>query len=148
MMKMSRIGRRVISLTLLSLAGVAGCDDTPAAPEPELPGGVLATFEVSGDTFHVWATNQEAIDQLLALEAGESQASIPNGPLLPGPGRADHNDPWSWHLDPEAVQMAELTVEVCDGRPSMVEENRAYWMDTVGRFCPWNARLVELEDFR
>ena len=145
---MNRIGRRVISTALLLLAGVTGCDDDPAAPEPELPGGVLATFQVSGETFRVWATSQEAVDQLLALEAGESQANIPNGPLVSGPGRAEHNDPWSWHLDPEEIEMAEMTVEVCDGRPSYVEDNVDEFVDNVGRYCPWSAELVSIQDHR
>lgn len=145
---MHRIGRHVIPLALLALLAVVSCDDDPAGPETELPGGVLATFEVSGETFRVWATSQEGVDQLLALETGESQAGIPNGPLVQGAGEDDHNAPWSWHLDPQAVRMAEVTTEVCDGRPSMVEEDLEYWLDTVGRFCPWNAELVELEDFR
>jgi hypothetical protein len=44
--------------------------------------------------------------------------------------------------------MAEVTIELCDGRPSDLENNLVYWMDTVGRFCPWSARLVELKDYR
>jgi hypothetical protein len=27
--------------------------------------------------------------------------------------------------------------ELCDGRPSFVEADLAYWLGTVGRFCPW-----------
>jgi hypothetical protein len=44
--------------------------------------------------------------------------------------------------------MAEVTIELCDGRPSMVEENLDYWVDTVRFFCPWGARLLKVEDFR
>lgn len=145
---MHPIARRVISLALVAVAGAAGCDEDPAAPDGRLQGGVLATFRVSGETFHVWATNPEAVQSLLALEAGESRANIPNGRLMEGPGEADHNAPWSWHLDPEDVRMAEVTIEACDGRPSMVEQDRSYWIDTVGRFCPWGAELLELDDLR
>ena len=39
--------------------------------------------------------------------------------------------------------MPDFAVEVCDGRPSMVEADVSYWLDTVGRFCPWGATVVE-----
>jgi hypothetical protein len=44
--------------------------------------------------------------------------------------------------------MAEFAIEVCDGRPSYVEENVDEFVGTVGRYCPWQARLVELRDYR
>ena len=44
--------------------------------------------------------------------------------------------------------MAEFTIEVCDGRPSFVEENVDEFVDNVGRYCPWSAALVQVEDFR
>jgi len=51
---------------------------------------------------------------------------------------------WSWHLVPETIQFVELATEVCDGLPSDIENNLPYWIDTVGRFCPW-ATIVEKE---
>ncbi|MEZ4569714.1 MAG: GerMN domain-containing protein [Thermomicrobiales bacterium] len=108
--------------------------------------GVLATFSVSGELFNLWSTNEDTIDQLMALDAGESNATIPNGPILRDSGTANHNAPWSWHLDPSMTEMAELTVEVCDGSPSFVEENVDYFVDQVGQYCPWNAELIHLED--
>jgi hypothetical protein len=72
-------------------------------------------------------------------------ANIPNGQLLPGPGTADHHLPWSWHLDPEDMGMAEVATEVCDGTPAYVEENLDEFVETVGRYCPLNARLVSVD---
>lgn len=138
--------RSLLGIVLLAALGACNGSD-PLDPEA-LDGGVLATFEVSGEEFRVWTDAPGTVAQLVALEGGESQATIPNGRLRPGPGRGDHNQPWSWHLDPDEVEMAEITVEVCDGRPSMVEEDRTYWLEQVGRFCPWGAELVELRDFR
>lgn len=115
---------------------------------PELTGGVLATFDVSGEVFQVWVTNPDTIDQLFALQAGESQANIPNGPILEGAGVANHNMPWSWHLDPEQTEMAEVTIEVCDGAPSFVEENVDEFVNNVGQYCPWSAELLHLTDLR
>ena len=133
-------------LTAAALLVTAACSSDPAGPE--LEGGLLATFVSSGDQFHVWVTNEQTIEQILALQAGESQANIPNGPLLRGPGPGDHNEPWSWHYDPQEVEMAEMTIEVCDGRPGFVEENLDTYIEDVGRYCPWGAELVSVEDLR
>jgi hypothetical protein len=80
--------------------------------------------------------------------AGTSQATIPNGALLAGAGPASCNEPWSWHLDPEDFEMAEATIELCDGSPSLVEADRDAWISQVGRFCPWGAELIALQDLR
>lgn len=128
------------------LAGGIACD-SPTSPS-ELRGGVLATFDVSGEPFKVFVTNPSTVDQLLALRDGTSRASIPNGRILRGPGLGNHNRPYDWHLDPEDIQMAEITIEVCDGRPSYVQANIREFVDNVGRYCPWSASLVELVDRR
>ena len=118
---------------------------TEAAPSAELRGGVLATFEVVGEQFQVWVTNPQTIQQILDLAAGDSTANIPNGRLLPGPGTADHNLPWNWHLDPEDMEMAEVATELCDGSPSYVEEHLDEFVETVGRYCPLSAWLVSVD---
>jgi hypothetical protein len=136
----------ILGLLLIFAAGGSGCDSTSS--QNELEGGILATFDVVGERFRIWVTNPQTIDQILALERGESSATIPNGPLLRGPGENDHNAPWSWHLDPGKVQMAEITIELCSGLPSFVEENLDEWVDVVGQYCPWSASLERVQDFR
>jgi len=126
---------------------LTGCDDD-GLTKPELEGGILALFEVAGERFSAFVTNPDAISAILALEAGTSQASIPNGRLIRGPGPAEYNLPWSWHIDPVDIEMAELTIELCDARPSFVENNLDEWIDVVGRFCPWGAHLVSVDDLR
>lgn len=133
----------------VALALVAACSGAPSDLDPdELAGGVLATFEVVDERFRIWMTNPETIQQVFDLRDGRSQASIPIGPVRLGPGRADHNLPWSWHIDPEQVAMAEATIELCDGRPSFVEEDVEGWIASVGSYCPWSARLSSVQDFR
>src|SRR5215212_9514731 len=112
-----------------------------------LRGGALATFEVGGERFRVWTTNPKTIHDLHELQQGTSTANIPDGRILYGPGRAKHNAPYHWHLDPQDITMAEVAIEVCDGLPSYVEENVDEFVEGVGRYCPWAARLVELQDF-
>ncbi len=113
---------------------------------PALTGGVLAAFDVLGEQYSIFITNKQTIEDVLALQRGESQASIPSGRVLRG--AVFYNAPWSWHIDPEDIKMAEITMELCDGTPSMVEADLDYWVDTVQRFCPWQAKLVRIEDFR
>lgn len=139
-----------VAMGLAALLFVAGaCGGATPTPEQEaLSGGIQATFDVVDDQFRVWVTNPQTIAEILNLERGASSANIPNGVILRGPGEADHNQPWSWHLDPEQIEMAEMTVEVCDGSPSFVEEELDYFVETVGRYCPWSAELVAVEDYR
>ena len=122
-------------------------DNVPVGEPPSggLSGGVLATFDVNGEAFRVWVTNPRTIQQLLGLASGAGAANIPNGRIQRGPGLADYNLPWSWHLDPEDIEMAEMTAEVCDGTPSYVEAHLDEFVDTVGRYCPWSARLVSVD---
>jgi hypothetical protein len=137
---------KTLVLVLIVLAVLlAACRPDPAN---ELQGGVLAEFDVHGETFRVWVTNPETIQQLLDLQAGVSDANIPNGRVQHGPGEADHNLPWSWHLDPVDIEMAEMTMELCDGAPWFIEEEVDYFVETVQRYCPWEAQLVGLEDYR
>lgn len=134
---------------LIIAACVAGCG-APAAPSPEEPltGGVLATFAVGTESFRVWIRNERAIEQVLALQRGTSTASIPNGRLRTGAGQANHNMPYTWHLDPDEIEMAGATIEVCDGAPSYVEAHRDEFIAQVSRYCPWGARLTSVIDRR
>ncbi|MFW6151004.1 MAG: hypothetical protein ACOC6A_05660 [Chloroflexota bacterium] len=114
----------------------------------ELDGGVVATFEVQNARFRAFVVNEQAIEELYALQRGESRANIPVSRLERGPGAGMHNAPWSWHLDPQQFGLAEMTIEVCDGTPQFVEEELDYWLDQVGQYCPWSAELVGIEDYR
>lgn len=117
-----------------------------SATGPGLEGGVLATFDVYGERFSIFVTKASTIDQIIALWNGQSNARIPNGRLRAG--RVSYNLPWSWHIDPEEIEMAEATIELCDGTPSFVESELDYWLQTVGYYCPWGARLIALKDYR
>jgi hypothetical protein len=135
----------IITITIMLVTLISACRSDIDA---ELQGGVMAEFEVIDETFKVWVTNPDTIQQLFDLQAGISQANIPNGRIHHGPGQVNHNEPWSWHLDPQDIEMAEMTMELCDGALWFVEEEIDYFVETVQRFCPWEATLVSLEDFR
>ncbi len=112
----------------------------------ELKGGLLVTFDVTGERYSVLIKNPDTIEQVLALERGESSAAIPNGRLVKG--QVSYNQPWSWHIDPQDIAMSDFTIELYDGLPSHVEGDLDYWLETVGRFAPWQATIVSIEDYR
>lgn len=117
-----------------------------AAGDPDLKGGVLAVFAVQEERFAVFTTNPATCEQIIALRDGRSLASIPNGRVRRG--QVPYNLPWSWHIDPDDVAMAEATIELCDATPSYIEAHLDEWLNTVVRFCPWSARLVSVTDYR
>lgn len=144
----TRLFLLISALVVLTVVACARATPTPSPVPSELEGGVVAAFNVLGMVFHVFVTNPGTIEDLYRLQRGESTATIPNGTLRPGPGPGMHNLPWSWHLDPEDTHMADFTIELCDGTPAFVEEDLEYWLGTVGQYCPWNAKLVSIEDYR
>lgn len=121
----------------LCLLIVWGCGDDPVAPSP------YAVFEVEvagQETFHVALQEPE---QIAAAEQrlDDGTEGIVHGELARGDG--DFNAPYSWHLKPKSVTFPDQTIEACSGRPmSDVEADPDYWIDTLGIYCPWGARLV------
>ena len=97
------------------------------------------TIEVSGEKFMVRSSDGTTISQLIENYNGKNNMHV-TGELVRGDG--GFNQPWSWHLDPATVRMADVSIEVCDGRPSMVQEDLEYWLGTVGSFCPWSSKVV------
>jgi hypothetical protein len=81
----------------------------------------------------VRVTNAEAIG--LPIESYEAKNSMHVTDKL-ARGDGGFNIPWPWHLEPDSVRMAEVSIELCDGRPSLIEEDLEYWIETVGSYCP------------
>jgi hypothetical protein len=118
------------------LLAVGACTDAVAPAE-----GALFRVEVSGESFHVSVVDEAAIAEAERRIQEEDGLAIVIGTLARGHG--GFNQPWSWHMLPMTVQVADISIEVCDGRPSMVEADVDYWVDTVKQFCPAGGRLVE-----
>ncbi len=113
---------------------------------PPLSGGILVTFDVADEQYSIFVTNNETIEEVFAVQRGESQANIPNGLIVEG--TVFYNQPWSWHIDSEDIHMAEMTIELYDSLPSFVESELDYWLETVHRYAPWSATIKAIEDFR
>ncbi len=118
---------------------------SPTPLPTELEGGLLATFRVGDEQFHVWVTNQFSVHMILRVHGGTSTSFVPNGRVRSGPGEGGHNAPWSWHLDPEDTGMDHFAMPDCDGAPSEVERNLDHFLDVVERYCPSNADLVRVD---
>ena len=129
---MTRSTFALIALGLL----VSGCDGSPADPSND----PVAVVRVGEETFRIRLDAAAPQAAARAALLGGS-ASIPNGRIVRG---TDVNAGWSWHLT--EVAFAEITIELCDGSPSMVEQAvRAGAEFGGGRFCPWSARVVAIE---
>jgi pimeloyl-ACP methyl ester carboxylesterase len=109
----------------------------------EMAGSPSETFvvDVVGERFSVSATDPETRRLMVENYEGKNSMHV-TGKLARGDG--GFNSPWPWHLEPDSVRMAEVSIELCDGRPSLIEEDLDYWIDTVGTYCPWSSRLVEV----
>lgn len=126
------------ALVIAAAVALTACASPDGVTSPA-PGGIVVTFEVNeGERFRVLLT--DPADQAIAnqLLAGAEGPDIPNGRIVRETGV---NDGWSWSLDPADFEFAHLTTEVCDGAPSDVESGAL----TSDRYCPWSARVVEIE---
>ncbi|MCH7522055.1 MAG: hypothetical protein IIB42_10210 [Candidatus Marinimicrobia bacterium] len=83
------------------------------------------------------------IEAQLALPVDKRLMHI-NGPI--GRGDGGHNLEWDWHFSPHEWDLVEISIELCDGNPGLVQEDIDYWVDTVGRFCPWGAYVVRSQE--
>ena len=125
---------RLSAAAFVSCLSLACADDGPTAPSR----GAVVTFRVVDETFRVHLLDERQIDAAHQAANG-GRAGIPNGRVAAG---TDVNVGWRWHL--EDVEFAELTAEVCDGRPSDVEREGVTFGG--GRFCPWTARIISIDD--
>jgi len=133
--------RTVVSAFVVGLLVLAGCgDDGPDSSDDSSDGGpVVATIQVVDEQDTIELATPELIERARRLLAGEEVASIPLGTV--GRDDAGVNEPWSWHIDPATLEFADMTIEVCDGLPSFVEDGTA----TSDQYCPWPAEVIAVE---
>ena len=134
-----RLGTARGALVALAAAALATCacgSGDQASARPTDP--VVVTFEVVEERFKALLTDPVDIDIARRLLAGEDVPSIPNGRVLRVTGV---NEGYGWSLDPNDIEFADVTVEVCDGLPSDVETG----VVTGDRYCPWSAVVLAVE---
>jgi len=165
------------TVALLVACVLLGCDDNPtrratptsspsttatppptatatAIPSPTMTsgpscasrtGGAVITFAICERTLTVWSTAPGFIDEAIALLAAGEQRIPVFAALLDG---ADCDAQWSWHPDPGEMSFADFTIELCDGCPFHIEDDKPYWLDTVDQYCPWTAQVTAVDDRR
>lgn len=117
------------SIPLVVLLAACGGPTEPA-------GTADFIVSVSGERFVLRLTDTETIRLAEDNRQGRNQ-KFPLGPLRPGNG--GFNAPWSWHFDPAETRLVDVAIEVCDGRPSYIEQHLAEFPT----YCPWGARVVD-----
>jgi hypothetical protein len=132
-------GRHIqATLAVAAMLAVTGCASGEVQSRTALP-GMVVTFEVNeGERFRVLLTDPEDQAAATRLLDGLDGPDIPNGRIVHETGV---NEGWSWSLDPNDFEFVDLTMEVCDGNPSDVESGYL----TSDRYCPWSARVVEIQ---
>ncbi len=137
-MDFKRIVLAAVAVAILGAIGMACGDDDDGGSSR----GVVVTFSVvDGEEFYkIFMTDPADIEIARKLLAGEEAPSIPNGKVVRTPDQ--YNTGYSWHIDPDDLDWADVTVEVCDGRPSDVEDDSI----TSDRYCPWDAKVIEIEE--
>ena len=128
--------RRLVALLIVVLALAA------AAPAGASSEGVVykVTFETPDGRFRTVIADPASVERLDAAMAARdvSLVGIPNGVVVRGDGGVNRGH--EWHL--EDVELADFTIELCDGTATYVDEHLDEWIRDVGRYCPWSARLV------
>jgi hypothetical protein len=110
-----------------------------ATPAPSPSGSVIVTFDVVGESYRILLTDPDDVAIAQRLLDGEEAPRIPNGLIVRG--ETSVNTGYSWSIDPESVEFADMTTEVCDGLPSYVEDGSL----TGAYFCPWSAEVVAID---
>ena len=129
------------------------CTGTPLPPEPIAAdcsvrrGGAMVTIEnvnEESERFTAWITDDVFIDEAKRLLA-KGEQRVPTFKVL------DHKDcdgRWDFHLDPARASWNDFTIEVCDAVPSYIQNNREAWLASNVGWCPWGARVIDVDDRR
>ncbi len=119
----------------MGLAALGACGGGSASDPQQVTFVIRLHGLGPGEEFRVRSADPAFIAkarQQLALPEAQRHL-FPIGGIVAGDG--GYNSGWGWHFS--QVQLAEAAIELCDGRPSMVQADLPYWLGTVKQFCPW-----------
>jgi hypothetical protein len=130
--------QRSITFVLAFVLAACGTTIAPIQPTPA-PSGVVVTLRVAdAEQYRIRLTEPDDIAIAQKLLMGEAAPGIPNGRVVRGDPEV--NIGYSWHIDPATIEFVDTTIEVCDGRPSDVEQGTI----TSDQYCPWSAKVVAI----
>ena len=136
-MAFSRLPRALAAILAAVAVTAAGAQASLTASPAQKR--ALVTWNVGGERFRSYVNVPADIARVRdAIRAGTT-AGIPIGRIVRG---TRENTGHRWHL--RNVRLADLTIELCDGRPSHLDRDLGYWVGTVKRYCPWRAVPVRL----
>ncbi len=133
-------------------ASINDASQNDASQEPALcadrQGGALIEFAFGptrAQPWTVWITNTAFINEAITV-IGKPPGRVGGfQKLIVG---TDCDPKHAWHPDPEMVAWADSSTEVCDGRPSDIDDDPEYWINTLHNFCPWSIVVVAVDDRR
>src|SRR4030088_2680953 len=127
-------------LTLIFLVASSGSDSSAGPPLPAEHKFLFGMrFDSTGAQDVIAVTSEpEVISKATQeLEKPVSQHALFISGAIDRGNSGNRN--WNWHFKLNEWDLVEGSTEVCDGRPSYVEQSIDYWVDTVQRFCPWGS---------
>jgi hypothetical protein len=138
---MALSARARLALGALLILAVSACSTPGTDPSPGPADGVVVTLlVVEEEQYRIRLTDPADIDVARKLLAGDEAPAIPNGKVVYGDD-GGVNTGYSWHIDPDDIDWADMTIELCDGRPSDVEDRAI----SGARYCPWHAKVIAVE---
>jgi hypothetical protein len=120
------------------------------ADEPIAPGTRYFAFVMTGAVFRephefIFKTADPVLqDKILSIITGTPafEQRVKGKIVL---GRAEYNEAWPFHLDPDSIELFGSSTEGCDAAPMEIEEH----LSEVGgaflpnnEWCAWSSRLV------
>ncbi|MFI6297153.1 hypothetical protein ACIBEJ_36570 [Nonomuraea sp. NPDC050790] len=132
MFKAVRMASVVVAGAAALIVGGAPVHAETAATE------YVATINTGGESFRIRLVDTNDVDAAYRNLSGTGPRQHVNGKILPG---TDVNTGWSWHLDPGDLEFVDISMELCDGKPSDVENGTL----SGDRFCPWGTQVVDIQ---
>jgi hypothetical protein len=106
-------------------------------------GGAEIEIQVNDQMFRFWSTNAAFITQAKEQKGSGEAATASFGKLIDG---TDCDTRWSFHVDSSEMAWPDVTTEVCDGRPADIEQDKAYWINNIKRWCPWSTKVLDVQE--
>ena len=109
---------------------------------------VVFTDRAAMDSYVAPINDQEQIDIARSIIRGEIAPKIVHATVAPWPNAVNRNylnenvSDWSWSVT-SVLSFTDNTVEIIDGNPSMVEEDKDHWMkNTGGQIGFWGYTVI------
>jgi hypothetical protein len=89
--------------------------------------------------FVVYSNNADVVERMRAeLQRPEEERQFVTG--IVRQRKPGYNPRWSYVLDPPTIDLAEASIEVCDGSPYYVEHHLKQWRGQ--QWCPWSSHVA------